>query len=85
MADGIVGAKTWAKLGVTVGTGVQTARKITKIILHCSATPKGEDFSVETIRQWHLQRGFNDYIKLSSDEIADEIDAIVNGTKEEVF
>lgn len=60
VADGIVGAKTWAKLGVTVGTSVQTARKITKIILHCSATPKGEDFSVETIRQWHLQRGFND-------------------------
>ena len=26
-----------------------------------------------------------DYIKLSSDEIADEIDAIVNGVKEEVF
>lgn len=25
------------------------------------------------------------YIKLSSDEIADEIDAIVNGAKEEVF
>ena len=28
---------------------------------------------------------FMDYIKLSSDEIADEIDAIVNGTKPEVF
>ena len=28
---------------------------------------------------------FMDYIKLSSDEIADEIDAIVNGAKEVVF
>ena len=31
------------------------------------------------------QKTFMDYIKLSSDEIADEIDAIANGTKEEVF
>ena len=30
-------------------------------------------------------RTFMDYIKLSSDEIADEIDAIVNGGKDEVF
>ena len=28
---------------------------------------------------------FMDYIKLSSDEIVDEIDAIANGTKSEVF
>lgn len=31
------------------------------------------------------QKTFMDYIKLSSDEIADEIDAIINGAKEEVF
>ena len=31
------------------------------------------------------QKTFMDYIKLSSDEIADEIDAIVNGAKEDVF
>ena len=31
------------------------------------------------------QKTFMDYIKLSSDEIADEIDAIANGTKPEVF
>lgn len=31
------------------------------------------------------QKTFMDYIKLSSDEIADEIDAIVNSAKEEVF
>ena len=35
-------------------------RKITKIIVHCSATPEGEDYTVEQIRQWHLKRGFSD-------------------------
>lgn len=28
-------------------------RKITKIIIHCSATPEGKDFTVQQIRQWH--------------------------------
>lgn len=31
------------------------------------------------------QKTFMDYIKLSSDEIADEIDAITNGSKSEMF
>lgn len=35
-------------------------RKIKKIIVHCSATPEGKDFSVETIRAWHLARGWAD-------------------------
>lgn len=35
-------------------------REINKIILHCSATPEGKDYSVETIRQWHLDRGWSD-------------------------
>ena len=35
-------------------------RKINEIILHCSATPEGKDYTVETIRQWHLKRNFND-------------------------
>ncbi len=35
-------------------------RKINKIILHCAATPQGREVSVDTIRKWHLQRGFND-------------------------
>ena len=42
-------------------TNVRNAvRKITKIIIHCSATPEGEDYTVEQIRQWHLKRGFID-------------------------
>lgn len=35
-------------------------RKITKIIVHCSATPEGKDYSVNTIRDWHLARGWRD-------------------------
>ncbi|MFV0432261.1 MAG: N-acetylmuramoyl-L-alanine amidase [Alphaproteobacteria bacterium] len=35
-------------------------RKIKQIILHCTATPEGKDFSVATIRHWHRQRGWND-------------------------
>ena len=53
-ADGIVGSTTWAKLGVT-----QT-RYINEIIVHCSATPEGKDFTVTDIKKWHLARGFSD-------------------------
>ena len=35
-------------------------RKINEIIIHCSATPEGKDFTVEQIRRWHQARGFND-------------------------
>ena len=34
-------------------------RKITKIIVHCSATPEGRAITVEDIDQWHRERGFN--------------------------
>lgn len=53
--DGIVGLKTWAALGLN-----HYRRTITKIILHCTATPEGRDYTVEQIRQWHLKRGFSD-------------------------
>lgn len=35
-------------------------RKIDKIIIHCSATPEGRDVSTDTIRKWHLKRGWSD-------------------------
>ena len=35
-------------------------REIKKIILHCSATREAQDISVETIRKWHLNRGWSD-------------------------
>lgn len=34
-------------------------RKITKIILHCAATPEGKDFTVADIDRWHRNRGFD--------------------------
>ena len=33
-------------------------RSITQIIIHCSATPEGKDFSVSDIDRWQRQRGF---------------------------
>ena len=53
--DGIVGANTLSKLNLSVNK-----RNIKELIMHCSATPEGKDYSVDTIRQWHLQRGFSD-------------------------
>ena len=53
--DGIVGANTLSKLNLSMNK-----RTIKELIVHCSATPEGKDYSVDTIRQWHLQRGFSD-------------------------
>lgn len=33
-------------------------RKTNQIILHCSATPEGKDFTPEQVHRWHLERGF---------------------------
>lgn len=30
-------------------------RRIDKIIIHCTATPEGRDFTVEQIRDWHVR------------------------------
>jgi len=35
-------------------------RAIHKIIIHCTATREGDDISVDTIRRWHLNRGWSD-------------------------
>ena len=35
-------------------------RPLDKIILHCSATREGQHISVDTMRQWHLKRGWKD-------------------------
>lgn len=53
--DGIVGTKTWDKLGL-----ILNKRVIKEIIVHCSATPEGKDFTVSDIKRWHLERGFSD-------------------------
>lgn len=59
-ADGIVGAKTWAALGVRATAG---GRKITEIIVHCEATPEGEDFTPEQVNICHKQRRFSPYVR----------------------
>lgn len=35
-------------------------RKLTRIILHCTATPEGRHVDVATIREWHRKRGWSD-------------------------
>lgn len=35
-------------------------RKITKIIVHCTATPEGKNYTVDTIRKWHIAKGWSD-------------------------
>lgn len=57
IADGIVGDKTWEALGLNANSNT---RNITEIIIHCSATPEGKDYTVSQIREWHLARGFKD-------------------------
>lgn len=34
-------------------------RSINEIIVHCSATPEGKDFTVADIDRWHRARGFD--------------------------
>lgn len=61
--DGVVGAKTWSKLGVETADEVTpTGRTINKLIVHCAATPEGEDFSVDSIDASHKARKFSYYI-----------------------
>ena len=35
-------------------------REINEIVLHCSATIEGKDYTVSDIRNWHLGRGYKD-------------------------
>lgn len=35
-------------------------RAINKLIVHCSATREGQHITVDTIRRWHLKRGWSD-------------------------
>lgn len=56
--DGIVGPATMSKL---VPLMVKRSKRVIKeIIVHCSATPEGKDFTVEDVRRWHKQQGWSD-------------------------
>lgn len=63
-ADGIVGTKTWAVIEADEAKGVssiaKSKRNIKEIIIHCSDTPEGKDFTVADIRAWHKARNFSD-------------------------
>lgn len=55
--DGIVGDKTWAAIcGSSI---IKSKRIINEIIVHCSATREGFDYTVSDITKWHKQRGFS--------------------------
>ena len=56
--DGIIGTKTWLRLlGYLL---LPSKRIITEIIVHCTATPEGKDYTTEDIKVWHKARGFSD-------------------------
>ena len=57
-ADGIVGAKTLALL--IPARLKRSKRQINDIIIHCSATPEGKDYTVNDIRLWHKRQGWSD-------------------------
>lgn len=44
---------------LTFGDKISVMRKIDSIIVHCSATKAGQDFSAADIDCWHRERGFN--------------------------
>jgi N-acetylmuramoyl-L-alanine amidase len=56
--DGIVGPATLALL--IPARLKKSKRIINEIIIHCTATPEGKDYTVAEIRRWHLARGFSD-------------------------
>ena len=66
VVDGIVGAKTWEKILAKANPQASTQsvpykksiRSIKYIVVHCSATPEGKDFTVKDITNWHKDRGF---------------------------
>ncbi|MDE6022633.1 MAG: N-acetylmuramoyl-L-alanine amidase [Muribaculaceae bacterium] len=61
-ADGIAGPKTIKALGLAgVLKSAPSMRRIDKIILHCTATRQGNDYTVDQVREWHVHdRNFAD-------------------------
>lgn len=57
-ADGIVGVGTLIRLCGFMFLPVD--RTITEIIVHCTATPEGKDYTVDDIRRWHKEQGWSD-------------------------
>lgn len=55
--DGVVGLATWSSL---LGIAIQpkSKRTINEIIVHCTATPAGQDYTVNDITNWHKKQGW---------------------------
>lgn len=61
VADGIVGDKTWSAMFPSNNTGLKKSkRSINEIIVHCTATEEGKDYTVEWIRKIHKNKGWKD-------------------------
>ena len=57
--DGIVGPSTFNVL--TNGSQLKKSkRRINSIIVHCSATPEGRDYTVDQIKKDHKEQGWSD-------------------------
>lgn len=57
--DGICDTRTWIALLPDRLLKAQK-RTINEIIVHCTATPEGRDYTVEQIREQHKSQGWND-------------------------
>lgn len=79
--DGIVGPATLAKL--IPHRLKKSKRMINKIIVHCSATPEGKDYTVDDIRRWHKQQGWSDigyhYVVYRNGDIVNGRDVDIQG------
>ena len=58
--DGIVTPELFECMNQGMCRLVKSRRKISMIIVHCSATPEGKDVSVESIRSFHKAQGWSD-------------------------
>lgn len=58
--DGIVGPKTLALLLKEGFNLRKSKRRIDELIVHCSATPEGVDYTMSKIKADHLKQGWSD-------------------------
>lgn len=58
--DGIVGVATLAKMFPAIFVLKKSRRKITDIVVHCTASKEGVPLTVERIREMHKANGWSD-------------------------
>jgi len=58
--DGIVGPATMLKIPFLSTKLKKSTRRIDEIIVHCTATPEGKNYTVEDIRACHIKQGWSD-------------------------